>query len=307
MFPFEGTNQLTANTTTTLSEQVESILSSTSTGTISPSEEKLRDSKADGEAMGDDGSRGDGSKNLLKLDSMDLDKEAALVQHFCLIENSHPNMEVQLYPVPDGQHLLVLCRNEADTNTNSPTLSSEKSDIGGILLLLRINFKGSVLCLEETPIEKRVFKSPTSETPKEFVMLPMFLKHDESYLPNSHLPMGVLLMENGDLHLINLMNLETVSVLKSQSTCRFVSMVYCDRKYSELKSRDEKTNQNCKNIFIFIDLEKLCVSDEDGVLRYVSFIDENYFAFEEPIAGDFGIQQSSSSKASVVSYITEYV
>ncbi|XP_065205960.1 baculoviral IAP repeat-containing protein 6-like isoform X3 [Planococcus citri] len=281
MFPFEGSNQLTANTTTTLSDQVESILSSTSTGTISPSEEKLRDSKAE-EGMGEDGNRADGSKNLLKLDSMDLDKEAALIQHFCLLENSHPNMEVQLYPVPDGQHLLVMCRNETDTNTNLQTLSSEKDEIGGILLLLRINFKGSVLCLEETPVEKRVFKSPTSsETPKEFVMLPMFLKQDESYLPNSHIPMGVLLMENGDLHLINLMNLETVSCLKSQSASRFVSMVYCDH------------------------LEKLCVSDEDGALRYVSFIDDNYFSFEEPIAGDFGIQQSSSSKSSVVSYLTD--
>lgn len=229
MFPFDGSNQMTANTTATLSEQVESILSSTSTGTISPSEEKLRDSKADD--MGDDG-RADGSKNLQKLDSMDLDKEATIIQHFRLVENSHPNLEVTgLYPVPDGQHLLVVCRNQDDGKSNLQMLSSEKEDIiGGMLLLLRINFKGSVLCLEETPVERRIFKSPL-EAPKEFVMLPMFLKHDESYLPNSHLPMGVLMMANGELHLINLMNLESVSILKSQSSSRFVSVVYCDRKY----------------------------------------------------------------------------
>lgn len=226
--PFEASAQLAGNAAASLNEQVESILSSTSTGTISPSEEKLRDSKADADIGEDGNSRGDGSKSTLpKIDSMDLDKEATLVQHFRVIESSSPNLEIGgLYPVADGQHLLVVCRDNEESRVGVPAPDSDI--VGGILLLFKINFKNSVLCLDETYLAKRVLK-PLTSAPKELVMLPTFLKQDESYLPYGHIPMAVMLTAIGELHLLNLTNLETVSVFRNEYS-KFVSVVYCDCK-----------------------------------------------------------------------------
>ncbi len=232
--PFVGSAQMTGNNTTSLSEQVESILSSTSTGTISSSEEKLRDAKTDADLGEDSNSRGDGSKSTLpKVDSMDLDKEATLIHHFCVIDNCHPNLEINgLYHVLDGQHLLVVCRNtEGASMIDTFATPSDEDDImcGGILLLFKLNFKGPVLTLDEAPIEKLVF-APLSAAPKDLVLLPIFLKRDETYLPNGDVPMAVLLTESGELHLINLRRLEIVSTCKSENR-KFVSVTYCDRKY----------------------------------------------------------------------------
>lgn len=227
--PFEGTAQITTNAAVSLNEPVESILSSTSTGTISPPEEKLRDAKTDGEIGEDGNSRGDGSKGILpKFDSMDLDKEATLIQHFRVIESSNPNLEISgLYPVADGQHLLVVCK---DTEENRVGLQTpDEEHIGGILLLYKINFKSSVLCLDEVCVAKRVLNSLTS-TPKELVMLPMFMKQDETYLPYGHIPMAVLLTVSGELHLLNLTNLETISIYTNDHA-KFISLVYCDCEY----------------------------------------------------------------------------
>lgn len=234
MFPPLGSAQLASNNATTLSEQVESLMSSTSTGTISSSEEKIRDGKTDAE--GEDGSREGGSRSTLpKMDSMDLDKEASLVQNFCVLDQCHPNLEISgLYPVLDGQHLLVVIRNnDASSSTASEAATPMGDDmdesIGGILLLYRISFKGLVLGLDEVAVQKRVLSS-LSETPREFVILPMFLKRDESYLPYGDVPMGVMLTESGELQLINLNTLKTVSRWRNENS-KFVSAAYCDREY----------------------------------------------------------------------------
>lgn len=235
MFPPLGSAQLASNNATTLSEQVESLMSSTSTGTISSSEEKIRDGKTDAEG-GEDGSREGGSRSTLpKMDSMDLDKEASLVQNFCVLDQCHSNLEISgLYPVLDGQHLLVVVRNNDACSVTASEVATPMGDdtdesVGGVLLLFKINFKGLVLGLEEVAVQKRVLLS-LSETPREFVILPMFLKRDESYLPYGDVPMGVLLTESGELQLINLTTLKTVSRWSNKNS-KFVSAAYCDREY----------------------------------------------------------------------------
>lgn len=233
MFPPLGSAQLASNNATSLSEQVESLMSSTSTGTISSSEEKTRDGKTDAE--GEDGSREGGSRSTLpKMDSMDLDKEASVVQNFCVLDQCHPSLEISgLYPVLDGQHLLVVVRNSHASSTASeagtPLRDDMEESVGGLLLLFRISFKGLVLGLEEVAVQKRVLSS-LSETPREFVILPMFLKRDESYLPYGDVPMGVMLTECGELQLINLNTLKTVSRWRNENN-KFVSAAYCDREY----------------------------------------------------------------------------
>jgi hypothetical protein len=122
---------------------------------------------------------------------------------------------------------LVIVRNNEEGRVKVSTMSDDV--IGGMLVLLRISFKNSVLRVDESYVVKRLLKSVYDE-PKEFVMLPIFLKQDESYLPYGHVPMGVLLTTSGKLHLINLKNLETVSVLQDESS-KFASIVYCDREY----------------------------------------------------------------------------
>lgn len=223
---------MTGNAVTSLSEQVESILSSTSTGTISPSEEKIRDLKNGSvDGNGDETGGADGAKNALsKITPMDLDKEVSLIQQFCLAETNNPNLEITgLYPAPDGQRLLVICKDTGGKQQQPPANESEEH-LSGLLFLVKINLKGPVVYLDEIPVEQRVFTSAAA-VPVELVMLPMFLKHDEAYLPNSHVPMGVLLLSSGELQLIKLTNLETVSVFRNEGDCRFVSVAYCDRKY----------------------------------------------------------------------------
>jgi len=208
---------------------MDSILSSTnSTGTISPSEEKPRDLKTEGE-LGDDASKNDRSKDAVpNTEAMDLDKEVTLIQHFRILDQCHPYLEISgLYPLYDGQHILVIIKNNEEGRIKQSTMSEDA--IGGMLLLYRINFNNSVMCLEESYVAKKLLKMIDDE-PKEFVMLPTFLKRDESYWPYGHVPMGVLLTTSGQLHLINLKNLETVSLLQDESN-KFVSIVFCDRKY----------------------------------------------------------------------------
>lgn len=118
----------------------------------------------------------------------------------------------------DGFHILVVLK-----STN---------EAGGVLLLYKLDFSGSTVTVNPTPIHSRELNS--AENPMQVLLLPVIEKFGNSLGSKGIEGDLVIVCSDGAVRIVELATMKTICYAKLQRE-KFTSAAYCNSKYSSYR------------------------------------------------------------------------